>query len=112
MAGDLIGRIGNDEVECVVHRGFGLCAGVIVLDHLPQRHAAVLRGEGNDGRGAAASRRAGRSEEVVRRHDAHGGALLDVTMTVDTARRDDVTFGVDLPAAGGKLRADCRDAPG
>src|SRR5215813_9225314 len=56
LAGDLLGRIGNDQMEGVVDRGLGLRAGVIVLNHLPQGHAAVLRGEGNDGGSAAASR--------------------------------------------------------
>src|SRR5262245_66138924 len=82
----------------------------MVLDHLPQRRSAVLGGEGNDSRGAAASRRARGGEEVVRRHDAHGRSLLDMTMAVDTTRRDDVALGVDLPAAGAEFRADRRDA--
>src|SRR5262249_58980703 len=81
-----------------------------VVDTVARGQAAVWRGEGNDGGGAAASRRARGGEEVVRRHDAHGRSLLNVTMAVDATRRDDVALGVDLPAAGAELRADRRDA--
>ena len=35
LAGDLLGRIGNDQVERVVDSGLGVRAGVIVLNHLP-----------------------------------------------------------------------------
>jgi hypothetical protein len=35
-----------------------------------------------------------------------------MAVAVDTARRDDAAFGVDLSAAGRKFRADCRDAAG
>src|SRR5262249_61261731 len=100
------------QVKGIVYSRFGIRAGVIVLDHLSQRHAAVLRGKGNDRGGAAARGRARRGEEVVRRHDTHGGALLDMTVAIDTTWRDDATFGVDLSAAGRKFRADCRDAAG
>ena len=110
LAGDLLGRIGNDQVEGVVDRGLAIRAGVIILDHLSQRHAAILRGERNDGGGAAASRRARGGEEIVRRHDTHGRSLRDVTMAVDTARRDNAALGIDLPAAGTDFRADRHDA--
>ena len=49
-------------------------------------------------------------KKVVRRHDSHGRSLRDVTMAVDTARRDDVAVGVDLSAAAADFRADRRDA--
>ncbi len=67
LAQDFRGRVGDDHVESVVDDRLRRGQRMIVLDHPAERHAAVLRGEGNDGGGAAAGGRARAGIEVVRR---------------------------------------------
>ena len=98
-------------MEGVIDGGLGLRRGVVILHDLAHRHAAMLGGEGNDRGGAAAGRRAGAGEEIVRRHDAEGGLLLDMAVAVDAAGKHQLALGVDLAAAPGKCRADCNNAP-
>ena len=95
LADDLVGRIGDDQVEGVVDDRVSLGAPVVGLDHGAQRVPLVLGGEGDD-RGVAAARRRDRARaEVVRGHDAERADLGDVAMAVDAAREHQLARGVD-----------------
>ena len=89
-------RIGHDQVEGIVDYRLRASGLVVLLDHLAQRHAAMLGREGNDGRGAAerGGNRAG--IEVVGAHHAHPRLLLDVAVAVDAARQDELATSIDL----------------
>ena len=104
--------VGDDEVEAVVnHRLIG-GALVVVGQHLGDVVGAVLRAEGDDGgRAAECGRDRGRME-VVGAHDAEGGHLLDVAVTVHAAGHHQLAARIDLAGAGRQAGAYGRDLAG
>jgi len=62
---DLRGRVGDDEVECVIDDRLAGGAAMVVLDGLTQRVPLELGGEGDDRRRAATRRRDGAAAEIV-----------------------------------------------
>ena len=108
---DLLGRVGDDHVERVVDRRLGVRVVHGLLDDGAERHAAVLRREGDHGRRAAAGGRARAREEIVRGHEADRGALFDMAMRVDSAGHDELAARVDLLFAIGEVFAERGDAP-
>ncbi len=112
LAQRLWAGIGDDEVEGVVDHGLGRRRLVIVVDHLAQRHAAMLGGKRNDGRRPAERRRHRARIEIVGAHHAHAGLLLDMHMAVDAARKDELVAGIDLARRGAfQAGLDGGDAP-
>ena len=96
LAEHLLRRVGDDEVEGVVHHRLGAGARVVVLDHFAQRLSPVLGGEGDDGGGAAEGGGDGSGMEVVRAHHPEGGLLLDVAVAVDAAGQHEALLRVNL----------------
>jgi hypothetical protein len=92
---DLLRRVRHDQVEGVIHIGLAFGPRVVVRDHLPQRLAPVLGGEGDDAGGSAAHGRAGTGLEVVRRVEARRAELGDVAVAVDAAGQHQLAAGVD-----------------
>ena len=88
---------------------FGPRRGVVFLDHLAQRLAAMLRGERDHRRGAAERRRDRGAVEIVGADDAGRGVLLDMAMAVDRAGQHELAGGVDLARPGAEPAAERRD---
>src|SRR5262249_40959674 len=106
----LLGRVGDDEVIAVVDDGMRAGPLVILLDHLAQRLAAVLGGEGDDGRGAAECGGSGAAQKVVGAHQPERGLLGDVAMALDPARQHEFAASIDLLGAGPQLVGESGDA--
>src|SRR5207247_4869096 len=77
--------IGDDEMKPVVDHRFRARPRVIIRQYFREHVAAVLRAEWDQGGRAAMRRRCRRDIELIRRHYAHRGELLDVAMAVDAA---------------------------
>jgi hypothetical protein len=103
---DLFCRIANDQVEAVIDHGLGARALVIVGDRGRDRSAAVLRGERDDRRRAAERGGHRAAVEIVGRHDAHAGQLLDMAMAVDAAGQHVTSVGVDVAPARRQMLRD------
>ena len=112
LAERLLGRIGQDQVERVVDDRLLGRPAVVVLDHGAELHAAVLRGERDDRRGAAEGGGHRARVEVVRAHDPGRGELVEVHVAVDAAGEDVEAAGVELPAARRQALAEGGDLPG
>ena len=95
----LLARVGQDHVERVVDHGAAFGERVILVHHGLQAHADVLRGERDDGGGAAERRCRGGGLEGVGVDQAGRRELLDVAVAVDAAREDEFSARVDLALA-------------
>ena len=93
----LLRGVGDDQMEGIVDHRFGRRRLVILLHHLAQRHAAMLRRKRNHGRGAAEGSGDRAAVEIVGTHDAEARFLLDVAMAVDATRQHELAAGIDLP---------------
>jgi hypothetical protein len=104
LAQHLLGRIGDDQMDRVVDHRLALGAGPVGLDHLAQRLALVLGGEGDQRGGAAAGRRDRAGAESIRGLDPLGAGLGDVAVGVDAAGQHQLAARVDgLVAARQRL---------
>ena len=103
---DLGPRVAQDHMEGVVDHGSAPCGVVVVLDHLGQAGADMLRRERDHRRGAADRGRGGRGGEGVGVHQPGGGELLDVAVAVDAAGQDQPPGRVDLHRTCGELATD------
>ena len=99
LAQDLGGGVGDDEMKGVVDDGLGARAAVVRLDHLAQRLAAVLGGEGDDGGGTAERGGDRAGVEVVGAQDPGRRHLLDVAVAVDPPGQNELAGGVNLVGA-------------
>ena len=108
----LRGGVGDDGVKGVVDEAAPLGALAVVGEHLAQRCAVILEGEGDDGRRAAADGRARAGVEVVGDLGPVRQALLQMDVPVDAAGRDGPARGVDLLAPPAEGRGDGLDPPG
>ncbi len=98
----------HDQVEAVVDHAGGR-AGLVVVDHLAQPLATVLRGERHDGGGAAADRGDARALEGVDGARAGRDHLLDMAVRVDAARQCQQPGGIDGLGAAVEVGRDRRD---
>jgi len=87
--------VGDDEMKPVVDHRLRARPRVIIRQYFCEHVAAMLRAEWNHGGRAAMRRRHRRAIEVIRRHYAHRGELLDVAMAVDAARQHQLSRGID-----------------
>ncbi len=68
---------------------------VIIRQNFREHVAAMLRAEWNHRRRAAVRGRHRRAIEIIRRHHAHRGELLDMAMAVDATRKHQLSRGID-----------------
>ena len=99
-------------MERVVDDCLGRCTLVVFLDNRAQRLAAVLGGEGDHGRVPAKRRRHGPAVEIIRRSDPHPRQLIDMAVTVDSARKDQLAAGIDLACGTAQSLAKRNDTAG
>ena len=93
VAHHLIGRIGDDLVEAVVHHRLRR-APVIFGQRIADAVALELRGEGDDGGGAAGQAGGAAGDEALLVHAAVGAQLLDVAVRIDAAGQHQQAAGV------------------
>ena len=105
----LLARIGEDHVEAVIDDRAAARQRVVILDHLGQAHADMLRGEAEDARRAAKRCRSGRAFERIGVDEARGGQLLDMRMRIDAAGHDVFAGRIDLALARREVAADGGD---
>ena len=103
-------RVAQDHVERIVDHGTALGGHMIVLDHLGQARADMLRRERDHRRGAAHRRRTGGAGKIVRVHQARRSELLDMAVTVDAPWQQQPARGVQLDPARRQSLADRGDA--
>ncbi len=107
----LLVGVGDDQVKGVVDDRLGQRRRAVLLDHLAQRLAAMLRGERDHRRRAAERRGDGGAVEIVGADDAKAGALLDMAMAVDGPGHDELAARVDLARRRAEAAAERDDGP-
>jgi len=104
-------RVRNDDVEGVVDRRPGTGALMVILDDVADRLALELRGKGNDCGGAAAGRSDATSREVVSRPRARRRDLLEMSVAVHAARKNESARRLNLTISGTEPLGQRHDAP-